>query len=109
MSGETSVENRPVGSIIKSAKKEARLVVGAKSVKKGIKNKSIDAVICSSTCPQGYKKDILKDSETFSFEVIEFDDDSSRLGELCGKHFNVSVLGIKKAEPQKAKGALKSA
>jgi len=81
---------------IKNAMKEKRLVIGSKTVIKGIKNKDVTYVICSTNCREDVLNDLNYYNKNFGVEIKKFKGNSRQLGEICGKPFNVMLLGIKK-------------
>ena len=81
---------------IKDAIKAKKLLIGSKSVIRGIRRGSIVTAFCSSNCPEGVKRDLNHYAGLSKTAVKEFAEDSSRLGELCGKPFNVLMVGIQK-------------
>ncbi len=83
---------------IKKAEVDGLLVIGAKSVVSRIRLGGLDSVIVSSNCPASLKDDILHSSKLSEVPVIDFEDDSSGLGELCKKPFTIAVLGILKKD-----------
>ncbi len=83
---------------IKKAEVDGLLVIGAKSVVSRIRLGGLDSVIVSSNCPVSLKNDILHSSKLSEIPVIDFEDDSSSLGELCKKPFTIAVLGILKKD-----------
>ncbi|UCC91765.1 MAG: 50S ribosomal protein L30e [Candidatus Aenigmatarchaeota archaeon] len=85
-----------VNKEIKEAMEEEKLIIGTKSVMKNIKRKDVKYVICSSNCTEEVIKDLNYYSKNFAVEIKKFKGNSRQLGEICGKPFNVMLLGIKK-------------
>ena len=85
-----------VESEIKKAMKEKKLVMGSRSVMKGLKTKSISHVICSNNCREDILGELDYYSKNFGVETKKFSGNSRQLGEMCAKPFNVMLLGIKK-------------
>lgn len=81
---------------IAKALKEGKLLIGSRSVLKGIKAGSVKEVFYAKNCPQGTLKDLEHYSEAAKMEVKEFPENSIRLGEICGKPFSVLLVGVKK-------------
>jgi large subunit ribosomal protein L30e len=81
---------------IKDAMKEKKLVIGTRIVIKGIKKASIKYVICPDNCRNDVLDDLNYYSKNFGVEIKKFSGNSRQLGEICGKPFNVMLLGIKK-------------
>ena len=83
------------GKMIKDAYVSGKLSIGTRSVMKGLKSGKMTHVIFASNCPENYKNDVNMHAKGKT-EVLEFNGDSSRLGETCGKPFMVLMVGIKK-------------
>ncbi|HJW96891.1 MAG TPA: 50S ribosomal protein L30e [archaeon] len=81
---------------IKEALKEKRIIIGSRTVIKGIKGGVLNSVIYASNCPDNTKKDIEYYSQAGFIPIKMFEGNSLQLGELCGKPFNVLMLGIRK-------------
>jgi large subunit ribosomal protein L30e len=81
---------------IKEAIKEKRIVIGSRTVMKGVKRGHITSLIYASNCPEGMMKDIAYYSQNNFVAIKEFNGSSLQLGEACGKPFNVLMVGIKK-------------
>jgi large subunit ribosomal protein L30e len=81
---------------IKEAKDNEKLVMGSREVFKGIKNEMIETVIYASNCPAETVKDLNHYGKVSKIKTEPFKNDSSKLGELCGKPFGVLVIGIRK-------------
>lgn len=80
---------------IKKAMKEKKLLIGTKSVLRGVKENSVKYVIRSSNCREELVKDLGYYSRNFGLEVRKFSGNSRQLGEICARPFNVMLLGIK--------------
>ncbi len=81
---------------IKEAIKEKKLVIGTRSIIRNLKTGSLKSVVCSSNCTDDLIKDLNYYSKNFGVEIKRFRGNSRQLGEICGKPFNIMVLGIKK-------------
>ena len=81
---------------IKEAMKEEKLIIGSKSVIKNIKLNAVEYVICSANCTEDVINDLSHYSKNFAVEIKKFKGNSRQLGEICGKPFNVMLLGVKK-------------
>jgi large subunit ribosomal protein L30e len=81
---------------IVKALKDGKLLVGSRSVLKGIKAGNVKEVFYANNCPGGTLKDLNHYSEASKIEVKKFEESSVRLGEICGKPFSVLLIGIKK-------------
>jgi large subunit ribosomal protein L30e len=81
---------------IKEATKERKLVVGARMVIKGIKKAGIKYVICPENCREDVMEELAYYGKSFGIEIKKFSGNSRQLGEICGKPFNIMLLGVKK-------------
>jgi large subunit ribosomal protein L30e len=81
---------------IKDAMKEKKVIIGSRTVMKGVKRGHINSVIYASNCPQAMMKDLEYYSKNNFVAIKEFGGNSLQLGEVCGKPFNVLVIGIKR-------------
>ncbi len=81
---------------IRDAIKEGKMVIGTRTVMKGAKRGSVSSIIYASNCPENTKKDLQYYASGEFISVKEFKGSSFQLGELCGKPFNVLLIGIKK-------------
>jgi large subunit ribosomal protein L30e len=82
---------------IKDAVKDERLVIGSRTVLKGVKNKTLDSVICASNCPDSLTNDLNQYSRVSGIKLEQFSGNSVQLGELCGKPFKILIIGVKKS------------
>lgn len=80
---------------IKSALEEKKLVIGTRTVMKGIKKGDIGNIFYASNCPKETVKDLDHYRKTSKLSVEEFKGDSVKLGQTCGKPFSVLLVGIK--------------
>ena len=85
-----------VNQEIKEALKEKKVIIGSRTVIKGMKRGSLHTVIYASNCPESVRKDIEYYTKAGFTPIKEFVGNSILLGELCGKPFNVLLIGIKK-------------
>jgi large subunit ribosomal protein L30e len=85
-----------VNQEIKEAMKEKKIVIGSRTVIKCVKGGHINNVIYASNCPEETRKDLEYYSKSGFLGLKEFKGSSVQLGELCGKPFNVLLVGIKK-------------
>ena len=81
---------------IKKALKAGKLLIGSNSVFRELKKGGLEALICASNLPEASRKGIDSQAPVSGIEVREFGGDSSKLGEACGKPFNVLLIGIRK-------------
>ena len=81
---------------VKDALKSGRLVIGSRSVFRGVKNNTIESVIISVNCPKGRVNDLSYYNKEFGIDLKEFKGSSRKLGEMCGKPFNIIMVGVKR-------------
>jgi len=81
---------------MKDAIKAGKLVMGKRTVMRGLKNGTLSSVVCASNCPEGTRKDMEHYASVSGVTVKGFDGNSVKLGETCGKPFNVLMVGIRK-------------
>ena len=85
-----------IESEIKNAAKEKKLIIGSNTVLKGIKKGAVKYVICTNNCSEDLMNDLNYYNKSFGIEIKKFSGNSRQLGEICGKPFNIMLLGIKK-------------
>lgn len=83
-----------VTKMIKDAHDAGKLLIGSRSVARGIKAGKLAQVVVASNCPESIRKSLITPKS--KAEVLEMNTDSVRLGETCGKPFTVLMVGIKK-------------
>ena len=81
---------------IKDGLKAKKIAVGRNSVMRGLKNGSIKTIVYASNCPQETVNDLSHYGKMTAIKVEKFDGNSVKLAEICGKPFNISILGVKK-------------
>jgi large subunit ribosomal protein L30e len=81
---------------MKAAIKAKKLLIGKRSVIRGLKEGHMSSVVYASNCPDVLRKDLEHYSSVSKVSVKGLGSDSVKLGEMCGKPFNVLVAGIKK-------------
>jgi len=84
-----------VTKMVKDAHDSGKLLIGSRSVARGLKSGKISHVVLASNCPEGCKKEVASAGGP-KVDVIESKSDSVRLGETCGKPFTVLMVGIVK-------------
>ncbi|MFB6088316.1 MAG: ribosomal L7Ae/L30e/S12e/Gadd45 family protein [Candidatus Aenigmatarchaeota archaeon] len=77
---------------IKQEKANENLVIGFKEVKRSVGKDKIEKVILANNCPEDLRKSIDK----LKVEVVQSDMNNKEIGTVCGKPFNISVLGLSK-------------
>ena len=80
---------------IRNAVKQKRVVMGSKSVIRGIRNRSFSGVFFADNCPVGTRNDISRYAQMTGTEITPFGGNSAQLGQVCGKPFNILLIGIK--------------
>lgn len=85
-----------IGNEIKEAMKGNRLLIGSNCVLRDIKKGNIQSLILSTNLPAARKKELNSQASVAGIEVKEYEGDSAKLGEACGKPFNILLIGIKK-------------
>jgi len=81
---------------IREAGKKKKLLIGSRVVIKALKNGKLKAVVYAKNCPEERIKDLNYYEKISKIKVIAFNDDSKRLGQVCGKPFNILMVGISK-------------
>ena len=81
---------------INDAAKEKKLVIGTRTIVRCIKKSAIKCVICPENCREDVLGDLDYYSKNFGIEIKKFSGNSRQLGEICGKPFNIMLLGVKK-------------
>ena len=89
--GEAGIETEISGAL-----KEDKLLIGSRSVFRALKKGGLEAVIRASNLPEGRKKDLEHYMSVSGIGIREFRGNSAKLGETCGKPFNILLVGIKK-------------
>lgn len=86
-----------VGSLIKDAEKQGRLLIGSNRVVREMKKGRLIAVIYASNLPEALARDINHYASVSGVEMKGFAGDSIKLGETCGKPFGILLIGIGEA------------
>ncbi len=79
---------------IRDAARKKRLLIGTNSVIRAASAGHLHAVYLASNCPPRTRESLVRLSESLSIQ--ELGENSTRLGEICGKPFLVLAVGIKK-------------
>lgn len=80
------MEEREVIALLKDKK----MHVGTKETLRLVSQGKIKSVLIASNCPDNVKSDLKEQSA----EVMIFDGNSKELGIICGKPFNIAVVGL---------------
>ncbi len=84
-----------VNKAITTTAKTGKFQLGARSALKSAKVKKAKLILLASNCPQKIRADIEYYCRLSEVPVSILKSDSSDLGALCGKPFEVSALTIK--------------
>lgn len=77
---------------IRKGKDEGNLIMGFKEVMKGIESRDVEKVILAGNCPEELKESVKEEN----IDLVQSEMSNKRIGTICGKPFNVSVLGVSK-------------
>ncbi len=81
---------------IKEALKAKKVVIGSNSVLRNLRVGGLKSIIHASNFPQERLIDLERYGKMSGTELNKFTGTSIELGEICGKPFNVLVVGVKK-------------
>jgi large subunit ribosomal protein L30e len=81
---------------IKEALKEGRVLLGRDSSVRLLKAGKLKSVFFATNCAPETRKELEYYGKVGKVELKGFKGTSAQLGQLCGKPFNVTILGIKK-------------
>ncbi|MBU0953202.1 MAG: ribosomal L7Ae/L30e/S12e/Gadd45 family protein [Nanoarchaeota archaeon] len=81
---------------IKDAAKKNLLLIGTNSVRRAALAGRLQAAYTASNCPQRTLEEFSRFASHGLFSLEKVDENSIRLGEICGKPFTVLVIGITK-------------
>ena len=84
-----------VNKAITTTAKTGKIQLGASSALASAKSKKAKLILFASNCPQNIREDIEYYCKLSEVPVSAFKGDSTNLGALCGKPFDVCVLTIK--------------
>lgn len=84
-----------VNKAITTTAKTGKIQFGSNSALKSAKTKKAKLILLASNCPQSIREDIEYYCKLSEIPVSVYKGDSSDLGALCGKPFEVSALTIK--------------
>ena len=84
-----------VNKAITTTAKTGKVQFGANIALKSVKTKKAKLILLASNCPQNIKENLEYYCTLSEIPVSVFRGESTDLGALCGKPFNVSVLTIK--------------
>ena len=81
---------------IKDAMKLKKVLLGSNSVIRGVKIGTVKTVVHASNFPEKVLSDLNYYKSVGGITVEKFNGNSKQLGELCGKPFNILIVGLKK-------------
>ncbi len=81
---------------VKDALHAGKVVIGKGAVTRQLKQGSLESVFLATNCPAETVKSLEYYAGVSKVSADRIGRDSARLGLLCGKPFNVTVIGIKK-------------
>jgi large subunit ribosomal protein L30e len=84
-----------VNKAITTTAKTGKIQFGSSSALKSAKTKKAKLILLASNCPNNIKEQIEYYCKLSEISVFVYKNDSTDLGALCGKPFDVSVLTIK--------------
>lgn len=84
-----------INKAITTTAKTGKIQFGAKTALKSAKAKKAKLILLSSNCPQRIRANIEYYCRLSEVPISIFKGESTDLGALCGKPFNVSALTIK--------------
>ena len=82
--------------IIKKAVSDGKAVMGISEVTGGMKAGGLSSVFYASNCPGEMLRQLTYYASLSKVSLEKFGGDSVKLGQVCGKPFNITVLGIRK-------------
>lgn len=85
------------GKEIKAALKSRKILMGSRTVLKGLKNDQLSTVFYATNCPDDTLEDLNHYSKLSGMKIERFEGSSVQLGEICGKPFSILLVGIKKS------------
>jgi large subunit ribosomal protein L30e len=81
---------------IKKALKQKKLLIGSRSVLSAVKAGKTGSLVYARNIPKQALGDVQHYASLAGVEAMEFPGNSVQLGEICGKPFNILLLGILK-------------
>jgi large subunit ribosomal protein L30e len=82
--------------VIKDALKAGKVQIGKGTVLRMLKRGSLLSVFHASNCPDPLIRDLHYYAKIGKADLLKFKGNSASLGQLCGKPFGITVLGIEK-------------
>ncbi|HLD41659.1 MAG TPA: ribosomal L7Ae/L30e/S12e/Gadd45 family protein [archaeon] len=81
---------------LKEALKAKRVIMGSNSVIRGLKAGLFKSVVYASNAPENSIKSLEHYTQLGNTSLERFEGNSKQLGEICGKPFNILLVGLKK-------------
>ena len=81
---------------LKEALKSKKVLLGSNSVIRAAKTGAVKTVIHASNLPETVTREMAYYGKMGNINVEKFEGNSKQLGELCGKPFNILLVGLKK-------------
>ena len=81
---------------IKEGLKSKKVVLGSNSVIRAVKSGFLKTIVYASNVPEVSIKNLQYYSQLGKVSLERFEGNSKQLGEICGKPFNVLLVGLKK-------------
>ena len=77
---------------------EVKKIIGLDLTLKKLHSGKIKEIVIASNCPEDIEDKVNSAAKLYKIPIDKIDEDNQRLGVLCKKTFNVSVVGILKEE-----------
>jgi ribosomal protein L30E len=87
---------KKVEEALKEAVKKDRIVIGTRSVIKGLKRGEFRLVVFASNTPEAFRQDLGHCAGVSGIDIQGLEGDSAHLGDLCGKPFHILAVGVRK-------------
>ena len=84
-----------INKAITTTAKSGKIQIGASTALKNAKAKKAKLILLASNCPPKIRTDIEYHCKLSKIPMMVFKGESSDLGALCGKSFNISAISIK--------------
>jgi len=86
-----------IEKLVKKALRDGKVIIGFEKTKKLLKtSKDIKTVVVASNIPDTMLKELEYYAKLRDIEILKFGGSNIELGNICGKPFNISVIGILK-------------
>ena len=81
---------------LKDALKVKKIILGSNSVIRSLKAGLLKSVVYASNTPENSIKNLEYYTHLGNTVLEKFEGNSKQLGEICGKPFNILLVGVKK-------------